>query len=207
MNTQSSSAEEKFIKEQVIDLMADFAMEYHRCRELGIDTGCRQYASSFINGERVSASPSNTEEDLEVSSNNSEAASVATLGLSDGNSIEHWLKEADDCANLTGNWDGYGGIASLPKIVSTAKKIITLLHEYPIYDLYPMPNGTITIEWVNSKEDKISLEIGEENYSYFVTGPIKKFVDGDDIMKRLSSRLMNDVNNLFYPLNHENQQP
>lgn len=72
---------------------------------------------------------------------------------------------------LKPNWDGYGAIAVHEEIIQTALTFVTLLdatHLELISDSFANPNGTISIEWVNNDEEKMQLEIGLNNFSYFV---------------------------------------
>lgn len=92
-----------------------------------------------------------------------------------------------ELSSLKDNWDGYGGISLIQSISEKALQLITILSsDYIdlISDIFPNPNGTITIEWENVKEEKISLEIGANNYSYFVKYIEKepKFINGEDII-------------------------
>ncbi len=90
------------------------------------------------------------------------------------------------CA-LKNNWDGYGAIPLLTDIKEKSINFLLLLNstclDY-VSDIFPNPNGTITFEWENKFEDKISLEIGEKNYSYFIKYHDKqpKLIDGEDII-------------------------
>jgi hypothetical protein len=79
--------------------------------------------------------------------------------------------QIDSFTELEANWDGYDGVALLETISTKAKQFIALLDDIyidKITDLYPNTHGTITIDWDNEKGEKLSLEIGENNHSYFI---------------------------------------
>lgn len=73
--------------------------------------------------------------------------------------------------SLLEGWDGYGGSPSTAKSVANA---IELLNNLPnrqiqeIDDLYPNPNGTVSIIWKNRLNEMLSVEIGNKTMSYFV---------------------------------------
>jgi hypothetical protein len=84
-----------------------------------------------------------------------------------------WLKnEIHNFQKLENNWDGYNAIPVKEEAGSIAGKFISLLDSYlvdKISDIFPNPHGTITIEWESPNNEKLSMEIGQNNYSYFVT--------------------------------------
>lgn len=73
--------------------------------------------------------------------------------------------------SLENSWDGYG---ALPLGVKCAKNTLTLIDSFDsfilnkISDMYPNPNGTISIEWENKDSEIISLEIGKDTFTYYV---------------------------------------
>lgn len=93
--------------------------------------------------------------------------------------------EIDSFVELENNWDGYGGVPVLQAIADKAKQFVSLLNDTFIdfiTDIFPNPHGTITIEWENSSQEKLSLEIGKDNYSYFIEiGNNPKFFNGQNI--------------------------
>jgi hypothetical protein len=114
---------------------------------------------------------------------------------------EYLKEEIDNFATLENNWDGYGATPVVNNIVQSAKQLIPLLASYfidHVTDVFPNPHGTITIEWENRKKEKLSLEIGENNYSYFVkynnTNP--KFINGENILTDLKG-ITSDLRELF----------
>lgn len=73
--------------------------------------------------------------------------------------------------SLENNWDGFNAI---PLGVKCATNSIKLLDSFnpnmlsKISDIFPNPNGTITIEWENNISEMVSLEIGKETFTYYV---------------------------------------
>lgn len=78
---------------------------------------------------------------------------------------------------LANNWDGYGAI---PVGVQSAMKAMTLLDYLSpaaikeMYDCFPEPNGTISMQWKNIYSERVSVNIGAERMSYYVK------YDGED---------------------------
>lgn len=105
----------------------------------------------------------------------------------------NWLKqEVASYVLLNNNWDGYGAIPVFEEIANKAIEFITSLNDTyidKISDIFPNPTGTITIEFENLQEEKLSLEIGRNNYSYFINYNDKapKLVDGEDITADLKN--------------------
>lgn len=108
-----------------------------------------------------------------------------------------WINEINGLLQLDDNWDGYGARRVYPEIVDVSLQFISMLsacHIERIHDVYPNPHGTIAITWVNSEEEILSLEIGLENFSYFVkyNQSAPTLFDGNDILahhKQISSEL------------------
>lgn len=77
----------------------------------------------------------------------------------------------NDLAKLQSNWDGYGAMAPSPDILEKVRLFLKnipsqLLSILDVNDIYPNPNGTITIEWHHS-ENLASLEFGINTANYF----------------------------------------
>lgn len=114
---------------------------------------------------------------------------------------DHLKNEIDSLVALKNNWDGYGATPVVNEIAQSAKQLIPLLASYyvdRVTDVFPNTHGTITIEWENRKKEKLSLEIGANNYSYFVkfnnTNP--KFINGENILADLKV-ITSDLGELF----------
>jgi len=105
-------------------------------------------------------------------------------------------------AALPNNWDGYGGITPLESICEKALTFVHMLNstyiDY-ITDIFPNPNGTLTIDWENFKNEKISLEIGENNFSFFVKYIDKepKFINGEEDIIQGFKTLTEELGELF----------
>lgn len=72
-------------------------------------------------------------------------------------------------AKYQNDWDGYGAIRPLSECLSHALDIIGNAHISlnNLSDIYPNPNGTITIEW-EQNSNEIGLELGNQEFSYYV---------------------------------------
>lgn len=72
---------------------------------------------------------------------------------------------------LQQNWDGYGAIPLEVESASNAIELISFLSQNSLdrlSDSYPNPNGTISFQWENECSEIISLEIGNNTFSYYV---------------------------------------
>lgn len=108
-------------------------------------------------------------------------------------------REIDNLLELKENWDGQGAIPVLGEVAETAKKLVAIVGFVDcISDIFPNPQGSLTIEWTNRTKEKLSLEVGANSYSYFVkyleNNP--KFVDGNDILAD-TEMLTQDLGELF----------
>ncbi len=81
------------------------------------------------------------------------------------------IKEIISFEALKLNWDGYG---AYPLEVESAANALELMYLWNknvyehIDEIYPNPNGTISINWVNKLNEKLCLEIGNKSMSYYV---------------------------------------
>lgn len=106
----------------------------------------------------------------------------------------------DEIKLLEDNWDGYGAIKVSEDVINKFNEFINALednHFNLIDDLFPNPNGTITIEF--DKDDKrLVLEIGKTNCSGFIVlnNNYCKLIDGKDLTENIWF-LLNSINNLF----------
>ena len=72
-------------------------------------------------------------------------------------------------ANFQDDWDGYGAVRPVAECLNHALEIIRnkeISLDY-LSDVYPNPNGTITLEW-EKDDNEIGLELGIREFSYFV---------------------------------------
>jgi hypothetical protein len=73
--------------------------------------------------------------------------------------------------SLNENWDGYGAYPLEVKSASSAIQFILFLNDRiieKINDVYPTPNGTVSLVWENEVNEKVALEIGNNTLSYYV---------------------------------------
>jgi len=78
------------------------------------------------------------------------------------------MDEVRTFANYSDDWDGYGAIRPLSECLHHALEIIrnkNIRLDY-LADIYPNPNGTLSLEWEQG-ENEIGLEVGKEEFSYF----------------------------------------
>lgn len=81
---------------------------------------------------------------------------------------EEAMAEVRTFANLQDDWDGYGAIRPLSECLNHALEIISNENISLNYltDIYPNPNGTLTLEW-EQDEKEIGLEVGSREFSYY----------------------------------------
>ena len=96
--------------------------------------------------------------------------------------------------SLNQSWDGYNAIPLEIDSATNAIQLIDLIGENlfcKINDYYPNPNGTITLEWTNKLNEKISVEVGNNSYSYFVNLSSKEvqFFNGQNINSKDAEKL------------------
>lgn len=71
-------------------------------------------------------------------------------------------------ANFQDDWDGYGAVRPVAECLNHALEIIrnkNIRLEH-LSDIYPNPNGTLTLEWEQG-DNEIGLEVGSHEFSYF----------------------------------------
>lgn len=71
-------------------------------------------------------------------------------------------------ANFQDDWDGYGAVRPVSECLNHAMEIIrnkNINLDY-LTDIYPNPNGTISLEW-ELDDNEIGLEVGSREFSYF----------------------------------------
>ena len=81
------------------------------------------------------------------------------------------LKDILSFKSLTESWDGYGAVPLEIESATNSIQLLDLIGENTfctVSDFYPNPNGTITFEWHNSENEMVSLEVGNNSFSYFV---------------------------------------
>lgn len=78
------------------------------------------------------------------------------------------LEEIRALANYMDDWDGYGAVRPLSECLNHAMEIVqnkTIKLDY-LSDIYPNPNGTLSLEW-EQNDNEIGLELGKEEFSFF----------------------------------------
>ena len=90
--------------------------------------------------------------------------SLSTKKIDGRNEI---LNEINKISKLKNNWDALGADEISEKCINNIKTIISGLYHYvPSPEIYPNPNGTVTLDWETSGQ-LVSIEIGDENYSTY----------------------------------------
>jgi hypothetical protein len=106
------------------------------------------------------------------------------------------FKEICSFKSLNNNWDGYGAIPLEIESAANAIYLISSLSNYifeSIDKIFPNPHGTISIMWGNSNNETVSLEIGNNDMSYYadISGQETEFFDNiainDSEIAKLSS--------------------
>lgn len=90
------------------------------------------------------------------------------------NSVDKYkiIEDVLSFKSLENSWDGFNAIPLGIKCATNAIKLIENLDNrslVKITDYFPNPNGTISFEWENLFREIISLEIGKETFSYYVS--------------------------------------
>ncbi len=112
--------------------------------------------------------------------------------------MENLTELINSFGELEENWDGYGGIPVIKDIIDITLKLIEDIgnHKDKIDDIFPNSHGTITIEWITNSNEKLVLEIGVNNYSYFLA-----FDDFEPkIMVNGNCSILNDIDQLIVDL-------
>ncbi len=72
--------------------------------------------------------------------------------------------------SLVQSWDGYGAIPTGARCAATAVKVINGLSNQAIdemEDFYPNSNGSVSFKWANVLDEKLSLSVGSDSFSYY----------------------------------------
>jgi len=73
--------------------------------------------------------------------------------------------------SLHESWDGFEAIPVEVKSATNAIKLMDYIGEdvfCNVTNYYPNPNGTITFEWENKDNEVVSVEVGNETFTYFI---------------------------------------
>lgn len=117
------------------------------------------------------------------------------------NRFESWKNEIAEFSKLGENWDGYGASPVAGEIGEIAEQLLAMFSNDlidRISDMFPNPHGTLTIEWENRENEKLSLEIGISNYSYFIRYKDNPpyLVNGHDVLHD-NKEIASDLGDLF----------
>lgn len=113
------------------------------------------------------------------------------------------IEEILSFKSLQESWDGYG---ALPLQVKSAANAITFLETYELKsnfikptDLFPNPTGTISLIWENSNEDRVSVEIGNQQISYYtkLNNSNPSFFNNIEITEFNVEDITRKINSLF----------
>ena len=100
---------------------------------------------------------------------------LCTLSLFEKPNLDSKLLSLKEIINtfsfLEKDWDGYGGFAPSSIVVQNTKIFLELLpislfKDFDVENIFPNPNGTISIEWRN-RNNVVGVEIGNEYGVYF----------------------------------------
>lgn len=81
------------------------------------------------------------------------------------------VKKIVSFESLKQNWDGYEAIPLEVNSAANSINIINLLDEKiveRIDDIYPNTHGTISFDWTNSSNERLSIEVGNNTFSYYL---------------------------------------
>lgn len=136
----------------------------------------------------------------------------STMSISEGFKIDHRLLNTDwlepilsnikEFSALQENWDNYGATPVKDKTYLNSKEIITGIPQKLInkmYDVYPNPHGTISMDWENDNGELVSIEIGIKNMTYFAKFNGTNLI-GEDRVRINDNEVMSKIVSLLYRL-------
>ena len=82
-----------------------------------------------------------------------------------------WKKELSKIALYEDNWDEEGAIKVPHIVLGKAIQLLdfTDINIHLIQDIYANPSGTISIEWGNTNDETIGVEVGARKMSYYTS--------------------------------------
>ena len=85
-----------------------------------------------------------------------------------GQYLSKTFERLDHLCQLQDDWDGYGAIRPLSECLNHALEIVRnkKINLDFLTDIYPNPNGTLSLEW-EQDDNEIGLELGKEEFSFF----------------------------------------
>ncbi|NUA26140.1 hypothetical protein [Cupriavidus basilensis] len=100
---------------------------------------------------------------------------------------------------LEDDWDGYGAVPVHPETISNAVGAARSLEKVVgLADIYPNPNGTISLEW-ESAAGYAYLEVGRTRFSFYVKPLNGKTVSADGKANDISPVLGDLVSERLFP--------
>ena len=87
------------------------------------------------------------------------------------NTKKELIRDIVSFRSLQENWDGFGALPLEVESAAHAIELIDLLGSDAyghIDEIFPNPHGTLSILWINNSGEKLSLEIGNSSFSYYV---------------------------------------
>lgn len=116
--------------------------------------------------------------------------------------LNDFINEILSFKSLNNNWDGYGAIPTEIRCASQAIQLANRLSEKlldKISEIFPTPNGTVTIEWENYSGERLVAEIGSETFSYYLklNSFNPRFFNDVSISNESISELSSNIKKLF----------
>lgn len=100
-------------------------------------------------------------------------------------SYEKAIENIISFKTLKNDWDGYGAVPSDTLCATNAILLLFKLNDslLNLDQIYPNPHGTVMMEWRNTNNELVSLEVGSSSFSFFVelNGLGPKFYDNMDV--------------------------
>ncbi len=106
------------------------------------------------------------------------------------------LKNFDKLKN---NWDGYGALEVEQESHLSVKKLFSsgTFNLFPESNIFPNPNGTITIEWENNS-GYANLEVGNKLFTFFVEFSNNEYQEESGNNSTIVSKIIYHLTKLYY---------
>lgn len=168
MKIRNSTSELDFLKKETpkIDLRANVVLSLAFIGAVSYSSGKNMSGFDILNQQQLSMSVDKIEEYIDSIS--CYPYEIEETNYFDKSKI---IEQILLFKSLENKWDGFSAVPTGVQCAVNAIKIIDHLSVKSlkkISDLYPNPNGTISIEWENNLEEVVSVEIGKDTFSYFV---------------------------------------
>ncbi len=109
------------------------------------------------------------------------------------------LTQLEDISQLQDDWDSFGANSISANCIANTKKIIRALPSTVILpEIYPNPNGTITLDW-EANEQTLSIEIGDTHFSsYWVkSSDAEPVYESEELAKKMPRLLYTTLNSMY----------